>query len=63
MRLSYKEFHISRQVRDLCQFDQSLYASSGNVILADLKAVQKFQTKLNELSAGGNRKSRCPPET
>ena len=47
MRLSYNEFHISRQVRDLCQFDQSLYASSGNVILADLKAVQKFQTKLS----------------
>ncbi len=49
MRLSYNEFHISRQVRDLCQFDQSLYSSCGNVILADLKAVQKFQTKLNEL--------------
>ena len=49
MRLSYNEFHISRQVRDLCKFDQSLYSSCGNVILADLKAVQKFQTKLNEL--------------
>ncbi|MBQ9537658.1 MAG: alpha-amylase, partial [Treponema sp.] len=49
MRLSYNEFHISRQVRDLCKFDQSLYSSCGNVILADFKAVHKFQTKLNEL--------------
>ena len=49
MRLSYNEFHISRQVRDLCKFDQSLYSSCGNVILADMKSVHKFQTKLNEL--------------
>jgi len=58
MYISYNEFHISRQVRDLCQFDQSLYSSSGNVILANLKAVQKFQTKLNELFVSRNEKEK-----
>ena len=49
MRISYNEFHISRAVRDACGFDQSLFASSGNVIFANFKAVQKFQLKLNAL--------------
>ena len=49
MKVSYNEFHISRQIRDLCNFDQGLFASSGNVIFADFKAVQLFQTKLNDL--------------
>ena len=47
--VSYNEFHVSRNVRDLCNFDQGLFASSGNIIFANLKAVQKFQTKLNDL--------------
>src|SRR5574344_146008 len=49
MNISYHEFHISRAVRDACKFNQSLYASSGNVIFANLKAVQDFQLKLNAL--------------
>lgn len=49
MKISYNEFHISRNVRDLCKFDQSLFSSSGNVIFANLKAVQAFQVKLNQL--------------
>src|SRR5574344_2032263 len=49
MNISYNEFHISRAVRDACKFNQSLYASSGNVIFANLKAVQDFQLKLNAL--------------
>ena len=57
--VSYNEFHVSRNVRDLCNFDQGLFASSGNVIFANLKAVQKFQTKLNDLFVSrGERKSR-----
>ena len=51
MRVSYNEFHISRAIRDLCKFDQSLFSSSGNVIFADLKAVRTFQTKLNQISS------------
>ena len=49
MIISYNEFHISKAVRDACKFDQSLYSSSGNVIFANLKAVQEFQLKLNAL--------------
>src|SRR5574344_1024537 len=49
MKVSYNEFHISRAVRDACKFDQSLYASSGNVIFANFQAVQSFQLKLNAL--------------
>ncbi|MBP5441615.1 MAG: alpha-amylase [Treponema sp.] len=49
MKFSYNEFHISRTIRDLCQFDQTLYSSSGNVIFADLKAVRTFQVKLNQV--------------
>ncbi len=49
MQISYNEFHISKKIRDLCQFDKTLYSSSGNAIFADFKAVQNFQVKLNAL--------------
>ena len=47
MNISYNEFHISKTVRDACKFPLPLYASTGNVILADLKAVRAFAVKLN----------------
>ncbi len=58
MEFSYNEFHISREIRDLCNFDQRLYASSGNVVFADLKAVRNFTEKLNKVfdSRGQNEK-------
>lgn len=49
MIYSYNEFHISKKIRNLCNFNDSLFSSSGNVIFADLKAVRLFQTKLNEV--------------
>ncbi|MCR5605278.1 MAG: alpha-amylase [Treponema sp.] len=49
LNISYNEFHISKIVRDACKFDERLYASTGNVILADLTSVRTFQTKLNAL--------------
>jgi glycosidase len=49
MKISYNEFHISKNVRQQCNFDETLFASTGNAIFADFKAVHKFQTKLNEL--------------
>ena len=49
MRISCNEFHVARKVRQECDFDQALFASTGNAVFADFKAVQKFQTKLNEL--------------
>lgn len=58
MDISYNEFHISKEIRDLCNFDERLYASSGNVVLADLKAVRTFTEKLNKVfdSRGQNEK-------
>lgn len=48
MIYSHNEFHISKKIRDLCAFDESLFSSSGNVILANLSAVRTFQTKFNK---------------
>jgi glycosidase len=42
------EFHISRQARDLYDFDQSLYSLSGNVIFANFHAARTFAQKMNE---------------
>ncbi len=42
------EFHISRQARDRYQFDQSLFALSGNVILANFHAARVFAQKVND---------------
>lgn len=48
MTFSYNEFHISRTVRNACNFSEGLFSSSGNVILANLPAVRTFQAKFNE---------------
>ena len=48
MKISYNEFHVSKDIRDKCQFDSSLYTSSGNVIITDLKKVRIFAEKLNQ---------------
>jgi glycosidase len=42
------EFHVSRQARDRYQFEQTLFASSGNVILANFHAARVFAQKMNE---------------
>ena len=42
------EFHISRTARDRYQFDQSLFALTGNVILANFYAARVFAQKMNE---------------
>ena len=47
MKISHNEFHISRKVRDLCTFDQGLFASSGNVVFANMKNVRNFQLLFN----------------
>ncbi|MBO7121893.1 MAG: alpha-amylase [Treponema sp.] len=48
MKISYNEFHVSKDIRDKCNFDSSLYTSSGNVIITDLKKVRIFAEKLNQ---------------
>ncbi len=47
MHISYNEFHISRKVRDLCSFEKGLFASSGNVVFANMKNVRDFQLLFN----------------
>jgi len=36
------EFHVSRTVRDLYQFDQAFFSSTGNVVFANLAASREF---------------------
>ncbi|OQY23527.1 MAG: alpha-amylase [Anaerolineaceae bacterium 4572_32.2] len=42
------EFHISRQARDRYQFDQTLFALSGNVIFANFHAARVFTQRMNQ---------------
>jgi glycosidase len=46
------EFHISAAIRDLCEFEDTLFSSSGNVIFADFRAVQLFAQKYNKTVDG-----------
>ncbi len=41
------ELHISRQSRDLYQFDETLFTLSGNIIFANFHAVRLFAQKIN----------------
>ncbi|HUV91156.1 MAG TPA: alpha-amylase, partial [Anaerolineae bacterium] len=41
------EFHVSRKARDLYQFNQALFALSGNVIFANFHAARVFAQKMN----------------
>ena len=42
------EFHISRQARKRYQFEESLFAFSGNVIFANFHAARVFAQRMNE---------------
>jgi glycosidase len=48
MNAVWMEFHVSRQARDHYQFDQSLFALSGNVLLANFHAARVFAQKMND---------------
>ncbi len=41
------EFHVAREARDLYQFDQSIFAFSGNAVIADFYAARVFADKMN----------------
>lgn len=41
------EFHVSAAVRARCEFNDALFASTGNVLFANLKAVRVFAQKYN----------------
>jgi glycosidase len=42
------EFHVSRQARDLYQFDETLFSTNGNVIFANFHASRLFAQRINE---------------
>ncbi len=41
------EFHVARQARDRYQFDESLFATDGRVIIGDFQAAQRFAHRMN----------------
>jgi len=41
------EFHVSRIARDRYQFDESLFATNGNVIFANFHAARIFAQTIN----------------
>jgi glycosidase len=43
------EFHVSREARDRYEFDQTLFAFSGNVVFANLGASREFAFRMNTL--------------
>jgi glycosidase len=42
------EFHVSRESRDRYEFNQTLFAFSGNVVFANLRASKEFAHRMNE---------------
>src|SRR5574344_600004 len=54
MNISYNEFHVSRAIRDTCHFPLPMFASTGNVILGNLKNVRTFAAKLNTIFVNNN---------
>jgi glycosidase len=42
------EFHISREARELYDFDQSLFTLTGNVIFLNFHAAREFAQKMNQ---------------
>jgi glycosidase len=43
-----REFHISREARDLYDFDQTLFTLTGNVIFVNFHAARVFAQKMNQ---------------
>ena len=59
MKISYNEFHVSKKVRDLCRFHETLFASSGNIIFSDIYQVRIFAEKLNAFFDKRNEHEKC----
>ncbi|KAB8141295.1 alpha-amylase [Chloroflexia bacterium SDU3-3] len=43
-----REFHVSRTARDRYKFDQTFYATNGEVIFANLRAARIFAQRMNQ---------------
>ena len=45
---SWREFHVARRARDRYQFSETLFATNGNVILANFQAARVFAKQMND---------------
>jgi len=45
------EFHISKKIRDILKFDDSIFAITGNVIIPNIKAARILAQKINQYHA------------
>ncbi len=43
------EFHVSRKSRERYGFDDSLFTTNGNVVVADFKAARRFARRINQI--------------
>ncbi|MGI5070895.1 alpha-amylase [Treponema pectinovorum] len=48
MGFSYNEFHISKKIRDICGFSETIFSSSGNVIFSNIAQARIFQAQFNK---------------
>ncbi len=46
--LALREFHVSRKARDHYQFEETLFALSGNVLFANFRGARVFAQKMND---------------
>lgn len=44
------EFHISRRIRDIYNFEDSIFTLSGNVIVPNIRAARTLAQKINQLN-------------
>ena len=44
------EFHVSRQARQKYQFDETLFATDGRVVLSDFSAARRFAERIYAVS-------------
>src|SRR5690349_19920435 len=51
------EFHVSREARDRCRFDESLFSSSGRAVLAHPAAAHRFAAAFDAARPGAPRSS------
>ena len=58
MKVSYNEFHVGRKIRDLCNFDSSLFSSSGNVVIKNMANVRKFAMLVNDVFKSRNQEDK-----
>ena len=44
----FREFHVSREARDLYQFDESLFSLRGTVVIPNFRAARQFADQMNQ---------------